>query len=145
MLISNNWETVVLILTVRWSKVCLRNDTGVQAMLTDLRANPDHFEWIKVYEQCSVCLILNTFTHSSFHWRASLVTQLVKNLSAMWEMWVQALGWEDPPEEGMATRSNILAWRIPMDRVTWWATIMGSQRVRHNWVTKHSTAQRMCR
>ena len=57
---------------------------------------------------------------------------MVKNLSAMWEMWVQALGWEDPLEEGMATCSNILAWRIPMDRGTWWATIMGSQRVGHN-------------
>ena len=57
---------------------------------------------------------------------------MVKNLSAMWEMWVQALDWEDPLEEGMATLSNILAWRIPMDRGTWWATIMGSQRVGHN-------------
>ena len=34
----------------------------------------------------------------------------------MRETWVQSLGWEDPLEEGMATRSNILAWRIPMDR-----------------------------
>ena len=50
---------------------------------------------------------------------------MVKNLSAMWEMWVQALGWEDPLEEGMATRSNILAWRIPMDRGTWWGTVHG--------------------
>ena len=43
------------------------------------------------------------------------------------------------PEEGMATHSSILAWRIPMDRGAWWATSMGSQRVRHNWATKHST------
>ena len=42
----------------------------------------------------------------------SLVAQLVKNLSAMWETWVQSLGWEDPLEEGMATHSSILAWRI---------------------------------
>ena len=44
---------------------------------------------------------------------ASLVAQLVKNLPAMWENWVQSLGWEDPLEEGMATHSSILAWRIP--------------------------------
>ena len=44
---------------------------------------------------------------------ASLVTQLVKNLPAMWETWVQSLGWEDPLEEGMATHSSILVWRIP--------------------------------
>ena len=45
--------------------------------------------------------------------RASLVAQLVKNLPAMWETWVRSLGWEDPLEKGMATDSNILAWRIP--------------------------------
>ena len=44
---------------------------------------------------------------------ASLVAQLVKNLSAMWEIWVQSLGWEDPLEKGKATHSSILAWRIP--------------------------------
>ena len=45
--------------------------------------------------------------------RASLVAQLVKNLLAMWETWVQSLGWEDPLEKGKATHSSILAWRIP--------------------------------
>ena len=51
----------------------------------------------------------------SFFWtyihlcRASLVAQTVKNLPAMWEAWVQSLGWEDPLEEGMATHSSILA------------------------------------
>ena len=47
---------------------------------------------------------------------ASLVAQLVKNPPAMWETWVGSLGWEDPLEEGMATDSSFLAWRIPMDR-----------------------------
>ena len=49
--------------------------------------------------------------------------QTVKNLPAMQETWVQSLGWKDPLEEGMATHSSILAWRIPMDRGTWWATV----------------------
>ena len=44
---------------------------------------------------------------------ASLVAQTAKNLPAMWETWVLSLGWEDPLEEGMATHSSILAWRIP--------------------------------
>ena len=44
---------------------------------------------------------------------ASLVAQMVKNPPAMWETWVRSLGWEDPLEEGMATHSSILAWRIP--------------------------------
>ena len=38
---------------------------------------------------------------------------MVKNPPAMWETWVQFLGWEDSLEEDMATHSNILAWRIP--------------------------------
>ena len=41
------------------------------------------------------------------------------------EMQVQSLGQEDPLEEGMATHSSILAWRIPMDRGAWWATFHG--------------------
>ena len=45
--------------------------------------------------------------------RASLVTQLVKNLPAMWETWVQSLSWVDPLEKGTAAHSSILAWRIP--------------------------------
>ena len=43
---------------------------------------------------------------------ASLVTQMVKNLPAMLEIWVRSLGWENPLEKGMATHSSILAWRI---------------------------------
>ena len=44
--------------------------------------------------------------------RASLMVQLVKNLLAILETWVRSLGWEEPLEEGMATHSSILAWRI---------------------------------
>ena len=50
---------------------------------------------------------------------------VVKNLPAMQETRVQSLGWEDPLEEGMTTHSSILAWRIPMDRGAWRATVHG--------------------
>ena len=69
-----------------------------------------------------------------------MVAQLVKNLPVMQETPVRFLGWEDPLEEGMATYSSVLAWRIPMDRGVWWATVLGSQRLRHDCVTKHSSA-----
>ena len=59
---------------------------------------------------------------------AFLVAQMVKNPPAMRETWVQSLGWEDPLEEGMATYSSILAWRIPMDRGAWWAAIHGVEK-----------------
>ena len=45
--------------------------------------------------------------------RASLVVQTVKSPPAIQETWVGSLGWDDPLEEGMATHSSILAWRIP--------------------------------
>ena len=53
----------------------------------------------------------------------SVVAQRVKNLSAMQETRVRSLGLEDTLEEGMATHSSILAWRIPMARGAWWATV----------------------
>ena len=56
---------------------------------------------------------------------ASLVVQTVKNPPAVWETWVQSLGQEGPLEEGMASHSSILAWRIPMDGEAWWATVHG--------------------
>ena len=43
---------------------------------------------------------------------SSLVAQMVNCLPAMWETWIQSLGWEDPLEKGMATHSSILAWKI---------------------------------
>ena len=46
----------------------------------------------------------------------------------MWETWAQSLSWEDPLQEGMATHSGILAWRIPMDRRAWWATVQGGHK-----------------
>ena len=48
---------------------------------------------------------------------------MVKKLPAMQETRVQSLGQEDTLEEGMTTHSRILAWRIPMDREAWWATV----------------------
>ena len=65
----------------------------------------------------------------------------VKNLTAMQETRVRSLGWEDPLEEGMATHSSILAWRISRTRGAWRATVhgiteseqsIGLQRVRHD-------------
>ena len=56
---------------------------------------------------------------------ASLVAQTVQNLPKIQETWIQSLGWEDPLEKGMATLSSVLAWRIPIDKVAWWATVLG--------------------
>ena len=68
---------------------------------------------------------MHTFSLNGLYYllRASLVAQMVKNLPAMRETWAWSLSWEKPLEKGMATNSSILAWRIPMDRGVWRATI----------------------
>ena len=63
---------------------------------------------------------------------ASLVPQLVKNLSAMQETWVQCLGCENPLEKEIATYSSILAWRIPRTREPARLQSMGWQTVGHD-------------
>ena len=61
-----------------------------------------------------------------------LVAQMVKNLPAMWETWVQSLGQEDPLEKGMATHSSVLTWRIPGTEEPGGLQSVGLQRVRHD-------------
>ena len=54
----------------------------------------------------------------------------------MQEMWVQSLGQEDPLEKEMAIQSSILAWKNPMDRGVWRATVHRVAKIRHNLATK---------
>ena len=75
-------------------------------------------------------VLLTIFTQVSGTEQTSLVDQMVKNLPAMQETWVQSLGCKDPLEKGTATVSSILAWRIP-----WTVQSMGSQRLGHGGVT----------
>ena len=70
---------------------------------------------------------------------ASLVAQMVKNLSAMYETRVLSLGWEEPLEKGMATHSSILAWKIPWTERPGRLQSMDSQRARDNWTTNTFT------
>ena len=64
--------------------------------------------------------------------KASLVSQMVKNLPAMQETWVQSLGGEDPMEKGMATHASILAWKIPWTEELGGLQSMASQRAGHD-------------
>ena len=71
-----------------------------------------------------IIYILNNF-YMHIYMGASLVAQLIKNPPAMWETWVQSLGWEDLLEKGMAIHSSIPAWRILMDSGAWQVTGYG--------------------
>ena len=66
---------------------------------------------------------------------ASLVAQTVKPLPAMWETWVQPLGWEDPLEKEMATTPIFLPGKS-QERAACWATVHWVARVRHDLATK---------
>ena len=66
----------------------------------------------------------------------SLVAQVIKNLPAMWETWVQSLGQGDPLEKGMTTHSSILAWGIPWIEEHGGLQSLGSQRIGHDLETK---------
>ena len=68
-----------------------------------------------------------------------VVAQMVRILPAMWETRVQSLGWEDTLEKRMANHSIILAWRIPWTEEPGGLQSIGSQRVRHDWVTNTFT------
>ena len=68
---------------------------------------------------------LPEFAQIHIQWWASLVAQMVKNLLVMQQTWVQSLAEEDPLEKEMATRSRILAWKIPWREEPSGATIHG--------------------
>ena len=79
------------------------------------------------------CVSINVKVYQNVYLKwASLVAQMVKNLPAVWETWVQYLGWENPLEEGMATHSNVLAWRIPWTEELGRLQSMGPQRAGHS-------------
>ena len=63
---------------------------------------------------------------------AFLVTQIIRHLPAVQEIWVRSLGWEDPLKKGTATNSSILAWKIPRTKEPGRLQTMGLPRVGHD-------------
>ena len=75
---------------------------------------------------------LNFFADSNTYLITYILAQTVKNLPTVQETQVQSLGWEDPLEKGIATHSNILAWKIPLTEKPGRLQSMRSQTVGHN-------------
>ena len=89
--------------------------------------------------ETTLCSMLQWWIHAIIHLFRPMNIQFLgglddKESDAMQETRVRSLGQEDPLEKGMVTYSNILAWRIPMNRLAGGLQPMGSQRVGHNWV-----------
>ena len=90
---------------------CLENPMDREAWWAIVHRVPKNRTWPSTHAYSNWYLNITIMIMESL-W-ASLVAQLVKNLPAMWETWVWSLGWEDSLENGKATHSSILAWRIP--------------------------------
>ena len=86
---------------------------------------PEFDPWLGFFFCFLVCVFL------FFCFFVFLVAKMVKNLPAMQETWVQSLGQENPLEKELATRSRILAWRIPWSEKAGRLQFMGSQSVGH--------------
>ena len=105
------------------------------------------FIWLTIcpqFRDLIPCPVLSVTLHSHFPWP---IAQTVKNLPGMRETYVQSLGWEDALEEGMATHSGILAWRISWTQAPGGLQSRGLQRIRHDWATnthRHLLAGSQC-
>ena len=114
-------------LPIRWPKFW---SFSLNISLSKEHSGPISFrmDWLDllVVQGTLKSLLQHHSSKASILWH-SCMAQLVKNPPAMWETWVQSLGWEDPLEKGKATHSSILAWRIP-----WTIQSTGSQRVRRH-------------
>ena len=98
----------------------------------------------KTCPKCLLFLISFSLVSQAFSKRVFL-----KNLPAMWETWVQSLGWEDPLEKGKAAHSSILAWRIQVHGVAKSRTRLGDFHIKHKHIIRQahlsSTASLCCR
>ena len=114
---------------VPWLRLCILIQTlHFQLLVRDLRSHMPHVQKPKAEKKKK---IQEQYCNMGFP-----VAQLVKNLAAVQETWVQSLGLGRSLEKKMATHSTILAWRIPMNRGAWWATVHGVTKFRHNLGTK---------
>ena len=109
----NHWSTFPLCKFALSGNFTLMKLWNVLSLVTNFSHWTSHFQG-----QCGNVLILHSLLLPSLACSmdipgSSLIAQMVKNPPAMWETWVQSPGWADPLEEGMATHSSTLAWRIP--------------------------------
>ena len=145
---SQNWQSPGgAFLVIQWLRL-LASDAGVPAwslvrnlksQMLDGSAKRKNKYWKKIDSYCIWSLIINNVNQLEFSANicgVSLLAQLVKNPPAMQEMQLWSLGLEDPLEEGMATHTSILSWRIPIDRAAWWDTVHGVVRARSDLATK---------
>ena len=109
----------------------------------DLRSSLLSLFWVLFQVDCLSPLHLIVLIGFRFL-GTSLVAQMVKRLSTMWETWVWSLSREDPLEKEMTIHSSTIAWKIPWTEELGRLQSMGSQRVGHDWVVCCSISSSNC-
>ena len=112
--------TLLILSTIPWGRFCYYHHhfTGKKTKAEK--------EWLTCSRSQSWNMVERTLNSgkSPFNYlNPQVMAQTEKNLPAAQSAWVWSLGWEDPLEEGMATHSSVLSWRIPMDRGAWRAAV----------------------
>ena len=124
--------------TLAWKIPWMEEPGGLQSM-GPLQVGHNWATFLSLFtlllSRGSISFSLSAIRVVSFASPAFPVAQMVKNLPAMQETWVQSLRREDPLEKGMVIHSSILAWRIPWTEESGRLLSMESQKVEHNWVT----------
>ena len=118
----------------------MANHFRILALRTPLTVSPQGYSiylQFSSHKTATFSLLLQVYifsfiVFSLYIWEAQIWAQMVKNLPAMQETWVQSLSWEDPLEEEMTTHSSILAWRIPWIEEPGRLQYLGLQRVGHD-------------
>ena len=118
---ANEIEKAFQISQQKWKEECRRYEHDLEERDNIIQNCHQEYDLLtkeksRLEETLQVNISWRNFSVFNIHWYvlwAFLVTQSVKNVSAMQETWVWFLGQEDPLEKGMATHFSILAWRIP--------------------------------
>ena len=102
---------ILLIVSAQWILVELTNSQAQWTSYSKAKTSSSVPSWGRLCSWLGGWFLL-------YAKKASLVTQMVKHLPAMWETQVQSLGWDDPLEKGMSTHCSILAWESPWTEET---------------------------
>ena len=117
-----------------WIKVMMKNQNNSHTYLYTLMHKLNIFTKIHTHTHTYIYTYRHEYIYMCIA-LVSLVVQTVKNLPVMQKTRVQSLGQEGPLENGMATHSSILAWRISWTEEPGRLQSTESHRVRHNWTT----------
>ena len=142
---SKCWQGCFLLRTVREGSIpSLSPASGDLLTVFGIPWQAEIPSWCLLLFYSQVCTIWWAFRVTHNWRRASLVAQIVENLTTRWETWFQIQGWEDTLEKEMAANSSILSWRIPWTEEPGRLQSMSLQTFGHDWATSQGYVFSSC-